>query len=353
MTPRERVDAALHGEMPDAVPFTVYECMLPKSAAERRLRNEGLCIVERSSVFKTVYHEVKIERTSFLGEDGLERTRTEVTTPAGKMTAIDRPAGFTSWHDERLFHGPEDYDALEWMIADRTYEPRYEEFAELQALMGDDASVRAGIGYSPLQEIIYTLMGVTEFSIQWAENRDRLLRLYNALVEDRRRIYEVVAHSPAQTVNYGGNVSPEVVGKERFETMILPHYEEAAEVLQAQGIMMGVHFDANTRLLAPGIARSRMDYVEAFTPSPDTDMTVREAREAWPHKTLWINFPSSIHLDSTEAIADMTRSLLREAAPGNRFIIGITEDLPPGRWQGNFEAILEVCNTFGRTPIAG
>jgi len=96
-----------------------------------------------------------------------------------------------------------------------------------------------------------------------------------------------------------------------------------------------------------------MDYVEAFTPYPDTDMTVREAREAWPNKTLWINFPSSVHLESTDSIAEMTRSLLREAAPGNRFIIGITEDLPPGRWQGNFETILGVCNRFGRTPIAG
>jgi len=353
MTPRERVDAALRGEMPDAIPFTVYECMLPKSAAERRLRNDGLCIVERSSVFATVYHEVEVASTTYVGDDGLERVRTEVTTLAGNLRAVDRPAGFTSWHEERLFHGPEDYEALECMIGDRTYEPRYEGFAELQALMGDDASVRAAIGYSPLQEIIYTLMGVTEFSIQWAENRDRVLRLYNALIEDRRRIYEVVARSPAQTVNYGGNVSPEVVGKERFETMILPHYDEAAEVLQAHGIKMGVHFDANTRLLAPGIARSRMDYVEAFTPYPDTDMTVREAREAWPNKTLWINFPSSVHLESTDSIAEMTRSLLREAAPGNRFIIGITEDLPPGRWQGNFETILGVCNRFGRTPIAG
>ena len=45
MTPRERVDAALRNEMPDWVPFTVYECMLPTSETERRLRDDGLCIV--------------------------------------------------------------------------------------------------------------------------------------------------------------------------------------------------------------------------------------------------------------------------------------------------------------------
>ncbi len=352
MTPRERVDLVLRGEMPDTVPFTVYECMLPTSEAERKLRNDGLCIVERSSVFRPVYSEVKIERTSYTAEDGLERTRTTVQTPEGTLTAVDRPAGFTSWHETRLFQSPADYEALECMIRDRHYEPRYQEFAELQALMGDDASVRAGIGYSPLQEIIYSLMGVTEFSIQWGENRERVMRIYDALTEDRRKIYQVVAESPAHTVNYGGNVSPEVVGLERFERLVMPHYEEAAEVLHQHGKLIGVHFDANTLLFAPSIARSKLDYVEAFTPHPDTDMTVRQAREAWPDKTLWINYPSSIHLSDIATIEEVTRQMLREAAPGNRFIIGITEDLPPGRWQGNYEAILRVCNTYGRTPIS-
>ena len=351
MTPKERVEAALRGEIPDMVPFTVYECMLPKSEAERHLRNDGLCIVERSSVFKVVYSEVKVERVQFTAEDGEERVRTVVKTPIGTLTALDKPADFTSWHEERLFKSPEDYEPLECMIQDRNYVPDYERFAELQALMGEDASVRAGIAYSPLQEIIYRLMGVMEFSIQWGENRDRLMHLYDVLTEDRRKIYEVVARSPAYTVNYGGNVSPEVVGLDRFERLILPHYDEAAEILHQHGKLMGVHFDANTRLLAPGIARSKMDYVEAFTPYPDCDMTVAEARAAWPDKTLWINYPSSVHLQSIEAIEDMTRQMLREAAPGNRFIIGITEDLPPGRWQENYSAILRVTKEEGRLPI--
>ena len=353
MTPRQRVEAALRREMPDVVPFTVYECMLPKSEMERQLRNQGLCIVERRSVFKVIYNEVKVERTHYTGEDGQERVRISVRTPAGTLTAVDRPAGFTSWHEKRLFSSPDDYEALEWMIQDRHYEPNYEEFAEAQDLLGGDALVRASIGYSPLQEIIYNLMGLEQFSIQWAENRDRLMRLYNLLIEDRRKIYQVVAQSPAFVVNYCGNVSPEVVGRERFERLILPHYDEAAEVLHGHGKLIGVHFDANTRLLAPGIARSKIDYVEAFTPYPDTDMRGAEARAAWPEKVLWINFPSSVHLQNLEAIEDMTRQILREAAPGNGFLIGITEDLPAGRWQQNYQAILRVCNAEGRTPIRG
>ena len=66
-----------------------------------------------------------------------------------------------------------------------------------------------------------------------------------------------MADSPGWTFNYGGNVSPEVVGVKRFEELILPHYDEAAEVLHAKGKLIGCHFDANTKLLAPGIARTQ------------------------------------------------------------------------------------------------
>jgi hypothetical protein len=32
--------------------------------------------------------------------------------------------------------------------------------------------------------------------------------------------------------------------------------------------------------------------------------------------------------------------LLREASPGDRFIVGITEDVPEERWAENFTAIM-------------
>jgi hypothetical protein len=343
MTPRERVEAALLGQRPDRVPFTVYENKLPTSEAERRLRDQGLCIVERRTpAYLTRYRETVEEAFGYTGSDGAARIRLTYRTPVGELTAVDRPVSFTSWHEKRLFTAPADYEPLECLIRDRFYLPNYEAFAKTQTLLGGDGFLRAGIGYEPLMEIILGFMGVEEFSVQWAENRGRLLRLHDVLIEDRRKLYDIVAGSPALAVNYGGNVSPEVVGLQRFERYILPQYEEAAEVLHAKGKLIGVHFDANTRLLASGIARSSLDYIEAFTPRPTCDMTVAEARQAWPGKVLWINFPSSVHLESLEVIAATTLQILREAGPGDRFLIGITEDVPEERWQANFETIMRV-----------
>ncbi|MCD6289069.1 MAG: hypothetical protein J7M34_01105 [Anaerolineae bacterium] len=363
MSPRERVEAALLGEIPDMVPFTIYEKHLPTGETERRLRDDGLCIVQREpSVYTLETPNVFTEQVHFTGEDGIHRVRTVVRTPVGTFTAVDRvvPVGatafdqvmpWTRWREEYPFKGPDDYEPLEFAISDCRYRPNYDAFSARMAVMGNDGIMRANIGYSPLQEIIYTVMGIERFAIEWAERRDRVMRLYEALTESRRKLYPIIAQSPALIANYGGNVTPEVVGLERFERYVLPHYNEAAEILHLHGKLLGVHFDANVRLLAPGIARSKIDYVEAFTPAPGSDMTLAEAREIWPDKAIWINFPSSVHLAPIPVVEETTRQLLHEAAPGDRFIIGITEDVPSDRWQESFPAILRVIHQEGRLPI--
>lgn len=349
-TPRERVEAALRFEDIDHVPFTVYECMIPQCEGERQLRNEGLCIVQRGpGVYGTRNPGISQETVTY-AEEGRTRVRTTIHTPEGDLTRVDEPAPGTSWNVEKLFKGPEDYKKILATITAREHYPAYEGFLRKQQEMGGDATMRAGVAYSPLQEIIYRILGVEQFAIEWADNRDEVMRLYDALTRDRRRIYEIVARSPALCANYGGNVSPEIVGVERFEEYILPHYDEFADVMHEHGKLMGVHFDANNRALADLVAGSKMDYVEAFTPPPDCDLSVAEARKAWPDKVIWINFPSSIFLKPDEAIEDACRQILHEAAPGNGFIIGITEDMPPDRWLAGMQAINRTVLEHGRLP---
>lgn len=352
MTPRQRVEAALRGEWADRVPFTIYANKLPRCQVELELRNAGACILERSpGVIATETPNVRTTSVSY-AENGARLVKTVYETPKGTLTTIGRPAPGTTWHLKRLFTGPDDYAPLIAMVRDRVHRPNYEAFVKARDRYGDGSFLRAGIGYSPLQEIIHSLMGVEQFSIEWADHRDDLMRLYDALTEDRRRMYRILAESPALAINYGGNVSPEVVGRQRFEQYILPHYDEAAAIVHRTGKLLGVHLDANNKALAESVAGSLMDYVEAFTPPPDCDMSVSEARKAWPGKVLWINFPSSVHLFGVEAVVDMIRQILHEAAPGDRFIMGITEDVHDDAWPKTFPAIARVLNEEGRLPLS-
>ena len=346
MTPRERVLAVLRGGRPDKVPFTIYECMIPQCAVERRLREEGLCIVNRRvPVCRSETPNCETETRRYV-EDAKERVRTVIKTPEGEVSAVSEPAGFTSWTLERLFKGPEDYKVLRFMVEDRRYEADYETYLKAEKWMGEDVILRAGVGSCGLHQIMIHWMGVETFAVEWAERRDEILALVEAMRAKQREVYPILADSPITHANYGGNEVPEVMGPPRYKEFCLPLFEECAEFFHKKGKLLGSHLDGNNKAWADIVAASPLDYVEAFTPAPDTDMTLEEALKAWPDKILWINFPSSVHLASVEEIKRVTQEIVELGMETNRVIIGITEDIPEDRWQESLLVVSEVINSM-------
>ena len=346
MTLRDNIENVLRGEIPSRLPFTIYENKLPQCAAERQLRNSGLTVVNRNvPVLKTFMPNVKCREIHY-HEKGKNLIRTEYDTPLGQLNSVSESVGFTSWIHQRIFKSSQDYKAIFFMINDMQFEPNYQEFIQAEKDDGGDSIFRGNIGLEPLQLLISEYMGAETFCMEWHDNRDEILKLYDVLVSKHRIIYKLCANSPALIFNYGGNVTPEILGLERFKQYYIPHYNEAAEELHKKGKLIGVHFDANCRLIANAISESLLDYVEAFTPSPDTDMTLSEARQAWPEKVLWVNFPSSIHLESLDVIERTMLDLLKQAKSPHKFIMGITEDMPQDRWRENLNVIISVIHDY-------
>jgi hypothetical protein len=338
VTARGRLEAVLRRETPDRTPFTIYQQMLPASAEERLLRAAGLCIVRVMPCFRFHTPNVRVTRLAF-EEDGRDLVRTTWTTPHGELSALEQVAESTSWRLERIFKGPSDYRALRFLVDDRRLESDYGPVAEAVRRYGGDGIVRCDIGLTPLQEIMTHWMGLEQFGVEWAERRDEVLALYGAMVARQREAWDLVARSPAPIANYGGNEIPEAFGRERFARWVAPLYDGAAEVLHRHGKLLGAHLDGNNRAWADVVARSGLDYVEAFTPAPDTDMDLPAALAAWPGKVVWANFPSSVHVAGEAVVEETARRLVREARPGDRFVLGITEDVPEDRREANLAAI--------------
>ncbi len=355
MNCEQRIEAIFRGEMVDRVPFVLKGFRVPFCRAERQLRNGGMGVIESCPVYTTTSPNVQIE-TIHYREHSAACQRTVIKTPAGELTSVSQEVGTEKtersiWLIEPPFKGPDDYKALMFMVKDQRYAPAYESFQKARSQMDGDAFFKTVAPGVPLHDITYRFMGLETFSIEWAERQDEVLALHEAMVENQREIYRIVAESPVLAVTCGGNYSSEVLGKEYLIEYVLPHWEEVGSVLHENGKLLGCHLDANNKLWAQEIGASALDWIEAFTPAPDTDMTLADARVAWAGKTLFINFPSSLHLEPPDVIADTTRQLLKQAAPGDRFIMGITENVPDDRWRESFAAILETCNEFGRLPI--
>lgn len=341
MTPCDKVMISLRGGHSDSVPFTIYESKIPQCRAERDMRNRGLCIVNRLGVFKVHTPNVKVKNDVYV-ENGKTMTRTWYETPCGTLTSLQESAGFTTWIHEKLFKSPEDYKALRFLLQDEIFEPSYDAFINAEKTLGGDAVCRAGFGLEPLQSLISSnCLAMQDFCMEWMDNRDEILKLYEIIVENRRKIYPIVAGSPASHANYGGNVVPSIIGLETFEKYYVPHYNEAAEIMHKHGKLIGTHLDADCGLIAKAVAGTALDYIEAFTPAPDTDMTLKEARAAWPDKVIWMNFPSSVHLKTDAEVSQKTVELLDELDSMDGIIMGITEDIPESRWRDSCRAIMD------------
>ena len=84
--------------------------------------------------------------------------------------------------------------ALLFMLKDTNYEPCYESYLKQEQALGDDIILRVGLELEPLQALITgNIMGPEQFCIEWMENRDEVLKLYQANVENHRRLYPLVA----------------------------------------------------------------------------------------------------------------------------------------------------------------
>ena len=344
MTPRQRVMAVLRGERPDKIPFTAYENKLMPSATERRLRNEGLCIVHRRArAYKMTTPDCRLEE-HIVQTGNIVESRSTWHTPAGPLSETLERTGNASRRTEYLFKGPEDYAALLALIRGRRYQPTYEAFESAQRQMGEDVFLRCDIGTSPLVTLMVHTMDVMTFGEEWLERRERVLEVMDALKENLRTIWKILADSPITLTNIGGNEIPEMVGPPRFKEHTIPLYNECAEALHAKGKLLGSHLDGNNRAWADALAACKLDLVEAFSPAPDTDMTLEEALNAWPDKILWINFPSSVHLEGVAKVRKTAEEYVALARRTNRVIIGITEDYPQENWQENFLAISDAVN---------
>ena len=351
----EKIEAVFDGKFVDAVPFALKGWRIPRCEMAETLLKEGMCIIDAAGVYRSVSPNVKTESQSF-EEDGVSYQRTTIKTPKGDLTSMTKrvpspKSEGTSWRAEMMFKGPEDYDAVEFMMRDRRYSSSYEAFRKAREQSDGKSFFKTNAPGSPLHTIMYQIMGLETFSIEWAERRERVIALHDAMAENQREVYSIIAKSPAKVVTCGGNLSPEVLGKERFMNYVLPHWAEVAAILHEEGKMLGCHLDADNGLWAKEVGESGLDWVEAFTPAPNTDMTVADARRMWAGKVLFINFPSSVHLESASVIEETTKQILKEAAPGDRFIIGITENVPENRWRESFYTILKTANNFGKLPI--
>jgi hypothetical protein len=322
--------SVLAGEKTVCVPFIIWDNKIPNLQVEKRLLELGACVIVKSTVWHSRLEGIEIRREPLPpNADGQASTRTVYQTAAGEVSEIHIRMPGTSWLEKHLFESAADYDAIEALLRARRYTPAFDAFREADNRHPGQSIARPSTVHNALHEVIYEILGIEHFCLEWADNRERVLRLVDLMTADVDRRVQLMAESPARLCVIDGNTEISTVGLPLYREFYLPHIARACKTLHAAGKYAGAHLDGNNRLIAADVAGTALDFIESFTPPPDCDLPLADARRAWPEKTIMSNLPSALHHQGAEAVRSHARVLLKEGVgDGRRFIVSVSEDLP-------------------------
>ena len=335
---REEIECAFGGGRPEYMPFTAYEGHMPPAADRAELEAMGLAVCARASVAKETTPNVELK----IDEIGPGRLKVTHVTPVGEVYKISQKGAGGSWAPiEHYIKTKDDFRVAEFIVSDRHYEADYDAYRACVERVGDSGIVMAGAGAAPLLDMQLDWLGQVEFCYQLADNPECIESFHAAHWKSQQPLLRIVAESPARYVNYCGNVVAAMLGMESIRRYIEPCYKVFADMLHAKGKKIGTHADADNALLLETYRRAGFDYIEAFTPPPDCDVSVEQFRRELPGTVLSINFPSSQHLCNDARIAEITQELVAQAGDRKGVLFGVTEDVPPEHITRSYRTILK------------
>ena len=353
MNVRERVEAVMEGDMPDRIPQLIYSNSLPRGSFERKLRNMEIGLDVRCAVHTS--ESPNVERRS--RTEGEYRI-TDIITPVGTLRekrrmnlTFQNPGG--SWRVEHPVKGVEDLEVLNYIFEDTTYQPDYDNYTRLKSELEGDGVVTVVTTYSPLMNLIVHQLGYRTFSVMLKRHPEALEESIDIVDKSFTEIFRIAGESPAEIVRIGENIDEVLMPAHLFEKYCLPYYEKYSTILHKGGKKVTTHMDGRLKTLKDLIGGTKFDAIEAFTPPPMGNLPISEAKEAWPGKVLWLNFPQVIFLEPREKIRSYTLELLEEMGDGSGYIVGMTEDIHPDHYHKGMETLTSTLYENGRLPLTG
>jgi len=144
----------------------------------------------------------------------------------------------------------------------------------------------------------------------------------------------MVCESQAEIIWQPDNISCDMTSPKYFQQYCLPYYQKYGARLHARGKVYVVHMDGRLRAIRDLIAQSPIDAIESFSfPEIGGDLSLAEARAAWPGKVILPNFPSSLATESEEKIESFLNGFLAETGAQRDTMLQVSEDIPPGTWR--------------------
>lgn len=373
MTNRERLSAILEGRSPDRLPWIPrmdiwYRAQKNRNTLPKRFKDMSLRQMEKALGLGTPAREGRIHRVEYNNMDVTVRqeeldTITEYVTPKGTLRAkrsqsqYEADSGITTKLPvEYPLKNAEDYDIWMYVVENTTFVPTYGEYEAYNQEIGDDGLPMVAAGDCPFHYWLMDLAGYQEGYLHLIDFPDRVEALLNLIAEKDRELWEIVAESPARLILHGVHLSSQFTPPRYFKKYITPYYREFSELLHANGKSLAMHSDNDTSAILSDLKEAGYDMVECFVSAPMAKVTVKDAREAWgTAMIIWGGIPATI-LEETYPEKDFEAymiELFRTIAPGDAFILGVSDNVMTNSLLSRIEKITEMVERYGDYPMRG
>ena len=349
MTMRERMLAVLRGEKPDRVPFVQYRnASAPDEEIWAVIGRENMGVMPWIRLHR-VEHPNCRTHTEEISERGLRGLRTVIETPVGCMTEekFYEPALNTASIRDHFVKTPEDYAVLQAYLEDSVVVEDLTAYHEACASLGEDGITLIRLERTPFQQLWVQWVSIADLALHMVDCPDRVARCVDAMVKEMRAVFEIVTRTPVPFVDFPDNITAPVIGDSNFREYCVPYYNELADMLADKRVPVLVHMDGDLKPLWDAIGETRIKGIDSLSPPPDNDTSVADALSLWPDRCVLVNFPSSVHLASPQAIYDQTGELLQQGGRSGQLQIQISENTPPGTWRKSYPEIVRAIRDFG------
>ncbi len=340
---RGRLQRALDGEVVRQPVYVAYDWFVQNRPIDwERLFSLGLGQIAHADLVSVERPNVEIVETT-REVDGRVRRDVRWITDRGELHEWH----LGEWQREFLIKTPDDYRIIQRALEGTRYTAVSEPFFEADRRIADSGITIGQLGWAPIRrtpvlQVQIDFAGPERLAMDLADEVPQLMELLELMTELTLEKLRQAVKGPARYIKLWENLAIEMIGVRQYRRWLVPMYGEILKILEEADKRLLVHYDGKLRVIADEIAALDFDGIDSFTPPPEGDMSVADARAGWPDKFLWMNPPLGWYREDRGTLTRRIKDMVRDAGP-RRFCLMISEDVPPD-WEVSVPAVLEALD---------
>ena len=275
-------------------------------------------------------------------------TEYTIETPVGTANAIYRGNSSNfGWMPLKWWIETEEELAVHMYIEEHTnYKFNRDKYDELLAVWGHLGLPCVFVPRVNIQHMFINASGVENTIYLLNDCQDSLEAYFDVLNRSHLRFVEMLNDAPFEWVNYGDNIHSKVLSPKLFEKYVLPAYQQRNEVLRKADKFIHAHFDGDVKELLPYFKECGLDGIEAITPLPQGDVTLKEARDAMGDIFL-IDGIAAILFDETYPI-EMLKTQTEQCLDlfEGQLVLGISDEMSSTGILDRIKFVSEIVDNF-------